>query len=500
MKNLLLILLLVSNLAFSQKKEGDAPDGVKTEEIEITIGIDKTTKLPYKYDTRVAIGDESVLGLVLSPADQEVTFRGLRKGRTSVTFRNTLGERKTIFIVSVTANEKSQQVSELRELLEDVEGLEIGIKGNQVYVGGQIVVPNDVGKIEAVLAGAEGILRLYELSPQTQRMIASKMQEEISKNGMKNVTVRVVNKVYWVEGVVASEDQKKMVEKIVEGYLPTNVKGLEQGTQRAALTSKSAYQLFLTINAKKQKQPPEKLIKVAAQFVELSKDYTKVFGFKWAPLMGEDNSQIRFGKTNDGEVTSSSSGTLSGVISNLFPKLQSAKNAGYARVIQSGMVVVKNDKKANIQKNTTTNFAVGSGEFSRATTAQVGFTMDVQPRALEDEKVELSLGVKVSLPSGQDSTGNPIVSSSNLTTNVIIKSKQSAVIGGIVQNQTITQFDKDDPSPGNAESGSPLFFFLRSKSYNTAKNQFVIFVTPEIIESASAGTEEIRKKFRRRTR
>ena len=42
--------------------------------------------------------------------------------------------------------------------------------------------------------------------------------------------------------------------------------------------------------------------------------------------------------------------------------------------------------------------------------------------------------------------------------------------------------------------------FLRSKSNLTSRSQFAFFVTPEIIESASDGTEEIKKKFRQRRR
>lgn len=496
MKKLLSILvLLFITHTFGQ-------ENIETKEIEVAIGIDQTFKLDYKFNTRVEVGNPNILSVVLVPAKQEVTFKGLRKGRTSVTFRNTLGERKTRFIVSVTADELSKTVADLRELLADVEGLEIGIKGGRVFVGGQIVVPTDIGKIDVVLGENNEVIRLYELHPQTQELIARKMQEEIAKNGMKNVTVRVVNRVYWVEGVIASESQKNMIKSIVEGYMPINVKGLYLASQRADTGNKpkSAYQLFLTINAKKQKQPPEKLIKISSQFVELTRNYGKVFGFKWAPLMSEDSSQIRFGRTTDGEVTSNSSGTLSGVISNLFPKLQSAKDAGYARVIQSGMIVVKNDKKASLNKNTETPYAVGSGEFQKAATAKVGFSMSVQPRVVADEKVEMSIQINVALPSGQTNDGNPVNSSNDLTTELIVKSKQSAVIGGVVQNSTITQYDKDDPAPFNTESGSPLFNFMRSKSYSTAKNQFVIFVTPEIIESASVGTEEIRKKFRRRVR
>jgi pilus assembly protein CpaC len=497
---LLLLLLLPLCITFENSY---AQNGEKVLEIdeEIPVGTAKRFKLKYIYHRDVEAGDDSIIDVKLEPHKKRFQITGLRKGKTYIIFSDAVGRRKTQYNFIITADDKSKKAAEIRELLGDVEGLEISVKGGRIIIGGKIVVPSDVGRIEAVLGDNAEVLRLYELSPLTQMMIAKKMQEEIVNNGMKQVAVRVVNKVYWVEGVVASEDQKKMIQKIVEGYLPVKVKDLYQGTDRAdSGSAKSAYQLLLTINAKKQKQPPEKLVKVTAQFVELSKDYTKVFAFKWAPLMSDDNSQISFGRTASGDVSSKSSGTLSGVISNLFPKLKSAKNAGYARVIQSGMLVIKNNKQGKINKQTETPFSVGSGEFSRAKTSSIGFSMDATPRVLEDEKVELALGVTVKIPSGQTATGEPVTATNTLSTIVIVKSKQSAVVGGVVQNQTITQYDKDDPAPTDVTSGSPLFFFMRSKSYNTAKNQFVIFVTPEILESASTGTDQIRRKFRRRTR
>ena len=61
--------------------------------------------------------------------------------------------------------------------------------------------------------------------------------------------------------------------------------------------------------------------------------------------------------------------------------------------------------------------------------------------------------------------------------------------------------DRDDPDgDSTTDGGGPLFNLLRSKKYVTSKSQYVVFITPEIIESATAGTEDIRKKFRKRTR
>ena len=74
-------------------------------------------------------------------------------------------------------------------------------------------------------------------------------------------------------------------------------------------------------------------------------------------------------------------------------------------------------------------------------------------------------------------------------------------MGGIFQSQSNTAYDK---VPGASGEGGQavdfLFNFVRTKDYKTSKSQFVVFVTPEIIESASKEVEEIKRKFRRRSR
>ena len=95
----------------------------------------------------------------------------------------------------------------------------------------------------------------------------------------------------------------------------------------------------------KNKNNSEKLIKISSQFVELTRNYGKVFGFKWAPLMSEDSSQIRFGRTTDGEVTLIHQVLCRELFQISFQSFNLQKTLAMRRVIQSGMIVVKNDKK-----------------------------------------------------------------------------------------------------------------------------------------------------------
>ena len=469
-------------------------------ELEVAMGIDVIEKIDFEYNPKIVFGADNLLKLTLVPQKKEIVFKGMKPGRTTVTIRDNLGDVRLRYTVVITATGKSNVVAELRELIGDVEGLDIGIKGGKVVVSGEIVVPEDIGRVSKVLASYTEVLSIIELSPQTQRVIARKMSDELARNNLKDVSVRIVNKTYWLEGVVGSEGKKTLAMSIATAYLPPQIASLSTKDDRFAASDKPAIIDFIAVNEKKEPQPAPKMVKITAQFVELAKNYGKVFAFKWAPLMGEDNSGISFGQTKGGNVTSTSSGTLSATISGLFPKLNAAKSAGYARIIQSGMVITRDTKPATVDKTTNTPFAVGTGDFTKATSSNVGLTMEVTPKILEQEKIELALNLKVSLAIGNDAQ---ITTTNTINTNLVIKSKESAAIGGVVQNQSSTEYDKTDPALASATAGqgtpaTPLFRLLSSKNYSTTKSQYVVFVTPEIIESASVGTEEIRKKFRRR--
>jgi pilus assembly protein CpaC len=510
---LLLIFLSFFSVASGFAQSSATPASTTTgsvpnKELEVAMGIDVVEKLEFDYSTKVTIGNEQLLRLVLIPQKREIIFKGQKPGRTTVLIRDTLGDIRLQYTVVVTATGKSNTVSELRELIGDVEGLEIGIKGGKVFVGGEIVVPDDIGRVSQVLASYPDVLTLIELSPQTQRVIARKMSDELAKNNLKDVTVRVVNKIFWLEGVVSNKDKKSLAVTIARAYLPPKIVNLSADSKRYATPQTDPIIDFIAVNEKKEPQPAPKMIKVTSQFVELSKSYNKVFAFKWAPLMGADQSQIQFGKTGSGNLTArGSDGSLSATISNLFPKLNAAKSAGYARTIQSGMVIVRDgfEQGGKISKTTTIPFALGSGEFQKASSAEVGINMDVKPKILEQEKLELGIVLSVSVRVASGSA-EPVTTRNDINTNVVLKSKESAAIGGIVQNTSSTDYDNtgNDPAPlapaggQSPGAGSPLFNLYRSKSYSTNKSQYVIFVTPEIVESASAGSEEIRKKFRRR--
>ncbi len=499
------LLLLASALA-QEKEEGESEKiTVKEVEIEVPLGIDESLKFDFDIPRNgVQIGNNTLLEYTIIPTTKEVVLRGAKPGKTSVVIRDPSGKIRQRYLVEVTVNDKTKLVKDLRDFLEGVEGIDVGIKGDQVYVGGEIIVPSDIGLVNVILKKYPQVLNLVELSAQSQIIVARKMQEELQQfPGLKDVKVRVVNKVYWLEGIVGSSSLKEQAEKVAIAYLPGNIPTLAQRERAVEEVDASVIENFIAVNAQKKEAPVAKQVLVAAQFVELSKDYEKVFGFSWIPFLSGTGGEINIGRTAQGGLTTNQQNTLSATISNLFPKLNSAKSAGHARVLQKAILLLKDRTNGNITKSETVPFALGSGDFTRPQQAESTFTLNVTPTILEDEKIDLVLDITASFVDQNQNA--PQTLSNSIKNNVIIKAKETAVIGGIFLKKKTTAYDKDPPGGQlNAEGGenvsSPLFNFIRSKAQKQNKSQFAIFVTPEVIESASYGTEDIKRKFRQRGR
>lgn len=496
LNRLLLILFSVCLISFGHaQEEGDSTENLK--EVDVIVGLEKIIKLDFVPNSIVKIANENLVSYQLVPQKREILLTGMKAGDTTLTLRDTAGDIKARYLLKVTASDQSKVVVQLKDLLSDVEGLEIGIKGDSVYVGGYIVVPSDIGRVVVILDKYPDVLRLVELSPQTQLVIARKLQEELHKNNYKDTTVRVVNGSFWIEGVVNDDKDKDRITQIAIAYMPDQIQNLARRTDAVQSIKKQPFEnLVVPTNKPKQESLP-KLFKVTSQFVELTKTYDREFGFSWTPTIGAGGGSIQVGKSASGGVTTSSQGTLSATISNLFPKLNSAKNAGHARVIQSGVVIMKEGATGTINKSTSIPYEIGTGDNVKSGTATAGFNMTVTPTSMQEERIQLVLNVKIQFTSA-DSPPHSLDNSVN--TQIIVKSQESAVIGGVVSSSTSTDFDKNPPVQESIENGSALFSFLKSKKYTSNRTQFVIFVTPEIIESASTGAAEIERKFRKRSR
>jgi pilus assembly protein CpaC len=472
----------------------------------LTTGEDKTVDVDFDVNSgtnAITIGNPTLLTttLVKLGEKRQIVFKPLKAGETTVTVRDAEGTIRIIFLARVTGSNLLRVAGEVRSLLRDIEGIDIRIVGPKVIIDGEVLVPADYGRIYMVTTDktySDFILNLATLSPLALQVLAKRMQDDINTFA-PNVRTRVVNGLIFLEGQVESKVHADRAAKIATLYLPDVKPAGQLDRDPTALRAqpRQLVQNFIVIN-----EPPKKkevkLVRITVHFVELSKDYTKLFGFKWQPGFTSDP-QIAIGQTGAGGAGASGL-SASGTISSLIPKLNSLQNSGYARILKTGTVVVKSGEPASLTEQTEIPFAVSGGNGNVASSsAKVGLEVAVTPQILgqtEDISMELKMN-QISLVGRNIAGTAPQTASHKVDTRLYVKSGESAAVAGVTSADVGTDFNKDDPNSGGFEQGtSPLFTLLRSKNYHKKKSQFVIFVTPQIIDNASEGTEDLKKNFR----
>ncbi len=475
----------------------------------------QTEELAEKRDLLLVAGIQSTLDLGFKPCEpiaecvkvingtlvtvqyadapsKQLVFTPIKNGETTISVRDENGNMRLILRTIVSSSNLARALREIKDLLKDIEGIEFKIMGNKIIADGEVIVPTDLNRIYAVLSdGAykDLVLNLVTVSPIGKKILAKRMQDEVNN---AKVSVRVMGDSFVLEGVVDSGDEVTRVRKIVENMMPPQVEFNAPESIVFKRPKREPIINLLRIAAKKE-QPAPKLVRMTVNMVELAKTYGRNFGFSWIPGISSGGS-LSFGPSTTGGVTSSSSGALAGTISNLFPKLAAAQTAGYVRILHETILLTQSGIKANAKRKQKYPVVVldknGNQNYQAV---DVGLDMNITPTVAGGDQVTLKMGFQYSSVVGR-LIGNtaPVTATSNYEGNFSVKSGESAAVMNLITNDLITDFNKDGPGQVPQD---PLFSLIRSKAFTKNKSQFVIFVTPQVVESAASGTDDIKKKY-----
>lgn len=476
---------------------------------------------PQAFLKFVQVANPDVLKVIPVPqqsdsgTEQKLTqliFRAAKDGETTVTVRNKEGNVKIIFRVIVSKSNLEVRMAELKELLRDIEGLELRIVGQKILVDGEILVLSDFARLMSVVADekqpyASVVLNLAKISNLSLEYLRTRILSDPKFETLKDkVSIRTLNGMLILDGTVQSEDERKLAEDIAKLYVPElNIPSplIKQDVAQGLQNGRGLVQNLIEVKPPKQdpkEAPKEKLIRVTVHFVELAKDYNRIFGFTWRPGFTASPT-ISVGQDAGGDQAAQAA-SFSATLSNLLPKLQSAQNAGFARVIKSMTILVRNAKEGRATEKTDFPVSVFSGNNGQvqAASATVETKISITPQIMgqtEDILLDLDLAQQNVVGRAPAAGTAPITATHSLRTNVFIKSGESAALVGTNSGEASTQFNKDDPAPGTfAEGTEPLFNLNRSKQFGKKKSQYVIFVTPQIVENAHDGTEDMKRNFR----
>jgi type II secretory pathway component GspD/PulD (secretin) len=245
-----------------------------------------------------------------------------------------------------------------------------------------------------------------------------------------------------------------------------------------------------------------KQVLIEAQILQISLTDEMSMGVDWTKVFGD----VSIGTagaftTNAGLVGSIRTGVGSG--SQFTAAINALQTKTKVNTLSSPKILAVNGKQAQVQvggkqgyKTTTTNLGVTQETVQFLDT---GTILDITPFIDDEGNIQLTVQPKINSVSF-DKLGNPVLSTTSVSTTLMAKSNQTIFIGGLIEN-TASQTQRMIPWLGRIPF---LGFLFGLTNPSVGKTELVVLITPQIMEaeiqktSAEAGkrTDRMREKFR----
>ena len=244
--------------------------------------------------------------------------------------------------------------------------------------------------------------------------------------------------------------------------------------------------------------PPTQVL-IEGKIIEASDQFERQFGINW----NASGKQISVGSQNLnmpiqvnpplGAATfnfNPSFGTLD-VLGDLNANLRLYEREGSVKVLSSPRIVTLHNEAATISQTVSvpivsTTPATTGAPLTSVTYKEAKLSLGVTPNVTNDGGVIMIVDVnREFFGEASDSTGNRPLNTRTAKTKVLIRNGQTAVIGGIYQNDT-TDIENRVPGLGNLPLVGWLF---KTKAKDNRRNELLIFLTPKIIAQATPSLE-----------
>lgn len=426
----------------------------------------------------------------------------LKAGSGIITLLNKkTGQIYTELHLDIRDSSIDKAIRDLKSLMSDIEGLEYKVVNGGILIDGFVMLPQDLLRVSNVVGtyapGGEApspggtpikVNTLVTLSPIARKRIIEYISREVNN---PEVTVTSVGDFIKLEGSVNSEDEKKRIADLVAVYLPTyvsdanmgGVKNVEFKPRKLGNNASDFILNLITVRKQEEKEePPPKMVQVVFHFVEFSERYLKGFNFDFQPVVSTQAAmQINAAQQSGGQ---NSIDSIAGLVNNLLPKISWAKTHGFLRVLDTASLLTQEGKPANLNRGASATAGSAAGG-APAPSSSASTSISVTPNITQPRAGLISLDIDVTNTPG----GGTITSQTKVKTTITVRDRQSAAFGGVISKATNNDYGSD---PKNGA----IFTLGAKKQYTKNSGNFVVFVTPIIKTSASAGVEQVKKKFR----
>lgn len=243
-------------------------------------------------------------------------------------------------------------------------------------------------------------------------------------------------------------------------------------------------------------------VNIEARIIEVNQTDSNLLGVDWTSVSTKQSGLFEAGTTNS---IPESQGLFNTNLTGTFPsqltlatiqsglgiqaRIQALVDSKKAELVSSPNITVRDNQAANIgvedtltSVDTTTTITNGIATVASTNRTQtIPLTLQVLPRlSMVDRRVLMKITFNLTTPTGPAPSASADAPTTKQTadTEVSVNSGDTAVIGGLVRQNNITQ-ERKVPVLGDIPLLGILF---RSKAESKEKKEVVIFITPTIVE------------------
>jgi type IV pilus assembly protein PilQ len=255
-------------------------------------------------------------------------------------------------------------------------------------------------------------------------------------------------------------------------------------------------------------------VRIESRIVQANDNFSRNFGIQWGPSLNlnDTNGKSRdfqfpreitgagvpsgdAGTTLSGwavDAATSSKGSQLGFrlgsVSDIFDldlRLSYAEIESVGRVISRPNITVLDNRTARIIQGTKIPFLSSSSSGANVSFQEAGIEIQVTPHITNDGSVLMKINTRSNEPQSGDVGGNRIISIREATTEMLVKSARTAVLGGVFKtvetnSETGVPFMKDLPVVG---------WLFKGRDQSKNREELLIFITPYILsDNRSAAT------------
>lgn len=425
--------------------------------LSLGVGTQKVLTVPGMQ--RVAVGDPGIAD-VKTIGNNQILIIGSTEGKTTLLVWKSSGQRLS-YLISVRKQDPNEVISEIKKLLGEIEGVNVRMVGDRIYLDGQAYTQADADRIDQVVGLYPNVKSFVKIAPNAKKLVAQNLNAAFQKAGLKNVAANVVGSTIFLEGSVESQQDLQKAELITKAIGEKVENLLVVGIKRMILSE--------------------------VQFVEIRRQSTDRYGIKY-PTDISGTAQATVTITKELFPGNFAAGDLAVPLtgrSSLNVGFQ--QNDGYGRLLAQPKLVCASGEKAEFLAGGEVPIPLITNNQFTIEFKPYGVQLKIRPTAdrngniqteIEAEVSEVDISVSVAVGGGVSVPG---FRNRRVKTNVTVRHGETIVLSGVFAHDEQKSVSKL-PGLGHIPIIGELF---KNRAFDSNKRELVIFVTPRIVNPDS---------------